>query len=337
MTRTFWAPGRVNLIGEHTDYSGGLVFPIALDRGITLTVEGSDGPMGLNSADGDVGRYADAMLAELDMLGRPAINVTGRIESDLPIGAGLSSSAALEVALGLALCAVADFAIDPRALAQVAQRAEHRATGVPCGIMDQAVSVLGREGHALLLDTGSLEWELVPLPPELRIVVIDSGVRRQLEFSGYAERRAELERGLAGAVDPVALRRVRHVHSENERVREVVKALRADPVDLRRLGELFLEGHVSLRDDFEVSTPELDFLVDRAYACGAVAARMTGGGFGGSIVALVTDDATERFLSTVVADTGAEAFVTRAASGAHEVPADGAPRFLRPNDVAAGA
>jgi galactokinase len=322
MTRTFWAPGRVNLIGEHTDYSGGLVFPIALDRGITLTVEGAHGPMALTSADGDVGRYADAMLAELEMLGRPAISLTGRIESDLPIGAGLSSSAALEVALGLALCAVADFALDPLALAQVAQRAEHRATGVPCGIMDQAVSLLGREGHALLLDTGSLEWELVPLPPELRIVVIDSGVRRRLEHSGYAERRAELERGLAGAVDPVALRRVRHVHSENERVREVVKALRSDPVDLGRLGELFLEGHVSLRDDFEVSTPELDFLVDRAYSCGAVAARMTGGGFGGSIVALVTGDTTERFMSAVVADTKVEAFVTRAASGAHEVPAD---------------
>ena len=218
MTRTFWAPGRVNLIGEHTDYSGGLVLPVALDRGIRLTVEPTRGPIELTSADGDVGRYADAMLAELEVLGRPAVNLAGRIESDLPIGAGLSSSAALEVALGLALCAVAEFAIDPLVLAEVAQLAEHRATGVPCGVMDQAVSLLGREGHALLLDTGSLEWELVPLPPELRIVVIDSGVRRQLEHSGYAERRAELERGLAGAVDPVALRRVHHVRSENERV-----------------------------------------------------------------------------------------------------------------------
>jgi galactokinase len=319
MTRTFWAPGRVNLIGEHTDYSGGLVFPVALDRGIRLTVEATHGPMELASADGDVGRYAEAMLAELEVLGRPAVNLAGRVESDLPIGAGLSSSAALEVALGLALCAVAEFVIDPLELAQVAQRAEHRATGVPCGIMDQAVSLLGREGHALLLDTGNLGWELVPLPPELRIVVVDSGVRRQLEHSGYAERRAELERGLAGAVDPVALRRVRHVHSENGRVREVVTALRSDPVDLSRIGELFREGHESLRDDFEVSIPELDFLVDRAYSCGAVAARMTGGGFGGSIVALVPDHATERFLSTVVAGTTADAFVTRAASGAHEV------------------
>ena len=319
MTRTFWAPRRVNLIGEHTDYSGGLVLPVALDRGIRLIVEPTRGPMELTSADGDVGRYADAMLAELEVLGRPAVNLAGRIESDLPIGAGLSSSAALEVALGLALCAVAEFAIDPLVLAEVAQLAEHRATGVPCGVMDQAVSLLGREGHALLLDTGSLEWELVPLPPELRIVVIDSGVRRQLEHSGYAERRAELERGLAGAVDPVALRRVRHVRSENERVREVVEVLRSDPVDLVRLGELFWEGHESLRVDFEVSIPELDFLVDRAYSCGAVAARMTGGGFGGSIVALVPDDAAERFMSTVGAGTRAEAFVTRAASGAHEV------------------
>jgi len=185
--------------------------------------------------------------------------------------------------------------------------------------MDQAVSLLGREGHALLLDTGSLEWELVRLLPELRIVVIDSGVRRQLEHSGYAERRAELERGLAGAVDPGALRRVRHVRSENERVRDVVEVLRSDPVDLVRLGELFWEGHESLRVDFEVSIPELDSLVDRAYSCGAVAARMTGGGFVGSIVALVPDDVAQRFMSTVGAGTRAEAFVARAASGAHEV------------------
>jgi galactokinase len=318
--RTFWAPGRVNLIGEHTDYSGGLVLPVALDLGLRLTVEATGGPTRIDSPDGEVDRYAAAMEAELDALGRPPIGIVGRLETTLPIGAGLSSSAALEVALGLALSSVADFAIEPLELAEAARRAEHRATGVPCGIMDQAICLLGRPGHAILLDTSTLAVETVPLPAELAVVVVDSGVRRELRQSAYAARRAELERGLAGATDPIALRRVRHVRSENERVREVVALLRSADVDLRRLGEIFREGHVSLRDDFEVSIPELDAIVDRAYACGAVAARMTGGGFGGSVVALVHRDRSERFVSSLVAGLpGTNAFLTRAGAGAREI------------------
>lgn len=322
MKRTFWAPGRVNLIGEHTDYSGGLVLPIALDLGLRLTVEATGGPIRVDSSDGNVDPYSSAMAAELGALGRPPIGIAGRLETTLPIGAGLSSSAALEVGLGLALCAVADFALEPLELAQAARRAEQRATGVPCGIMDQAICLLGQPDHAILIDTSTLTVEAVPLPADLTVVIVDSGVRRQLRRSPYADRRTELERGLAGATDPIALRRVRHVLSENERVREVVEVLRSSDVDLRRLGELFREGHVSLRDDFDVSTPELDTIVDRAYALGAVAARMTGGGFGGSVVTLVHRDQSERFISNLVGSLPrAKAFLSRAGAGAHEITA----------------
>jgi galactokinase len=230
------------------------------------------------------------------------------IESSVPPGAGLSSSAALDVAVGVALCRSADFELQPIQLARLAREAELLAVGVPCGLMDPATALLGRRGHALLLDCGTEEYRQVPLPPDLAIVVLDSGARHALEHSGYATRRAELERGLAAiadrpaevtaaaaeeaartaGVDEVAVRRLRHVVSENERVRRCVAALeRKGGADLDALGTLLREGHESLRDDFEVSTPELDLLVELAYEHGAVAARMTGGGFGGSVVALV--------------------------------------------------
>src|SRR5262249_46233570 len=149
------------------------------------------------------GRFPGAVANELDALGRPPVGFAGRVASNLPIGAGLSSSAALEVAIGIALCAVAEFEPEPMALAQAAQRAELRAVGVPCGIMDQAASVLGEEGHAILLDTGTLEHRAVPLPVELALVVVDSGIRHTLADSGYAERRREVEAGAA--------RRWRHI------------------------------------------------------------------------------------------------------------------------------
>ena len=314
MTRTFWAPGRVNLIGEFTDLAGGLVLPAALDLGIRLDVEPARATR-LSSADaakaGDWTRYVDAVEAELAALGRPSVGIAGTVTSTLPLGAGLSSSAALEVVVALALCAVAEFPLEPLELAQAARRAEHRAVGVPCGIMDQAASVLGRAGCAVLLDTATLAYEHVPLPGGLALVIVDSGVSRRLEGSGYAQRKRELEAG-----DP---RRRRHVETETERVRATVDALHAG--DLARLGELFRAGHESLRVDYEVTIPELDRLVELAYAHGAVAARMTGGGFGGAIVALAPAGDAARLADAVVADYGprGRAYVCTASDGAREL------------------
>jgi galactokinase len=255
----------VNLIGEHTDYAGGLVLPIAIDRFVTVE-----------------GRRADALRldtplaqAVADQLGL-GVGFEGTIESTVPAGAGLSSSAAVEVAIAGALCEAAGVRLDALELAEACRRAEEQASGVPCGIMDQAIAVLGREGHALLLDCGALVYEHVPLPTELVLVVLDSGVRRRLDDGRYAARRREVEAGES--------RRLRHVESENGRVHAAVDALRAG--ELEQLGRILLEGHRSLRDDFEVSIPELDELVERAVAAGAFGARLTGAGFGGCVLAL---------------------------------------------------
>ena len=286
-------------------------------------------------------RYVAAVAVELAAMGRPPAGLEGEISSTLPIGTGLSSSAALEIAVAVALCDVAEFEPEPLQLALAAQRAEYRAVGVPCGVMDQAASVLARAGHLLLLDTSSLEFEHVPFPPELALVIVESGVSRRLEHSGYGERRGELLEGVAalGGRDVRALtvadvaelglserasRRLRHVVSENGRVREAVRALR-EPTGFDRLGELFREGHESLHGDLEVTTPELDLLVDLAYASGAVAARMTGGGFGGSIVALAAADEAETISSAIAAAYGARtghsgrAIVCRPGDGAREL------------------
>ncbi len=270
------------------------------------------------SDDAEWGRFVRAVEAELADLGCPPAGIEGTVHSTLPIGAGLSSSAAVEVAVATALCGVADFALEPLELARAAQRAEHRAVGVPSGIMDQAASVLGRAGHAVLIDTGTLSFEYVPLPTRLAVVVVDSGVSRRLESSAYGERRRELE-----ARHPP---RVRHITSENRRVAEAATILR-EPGQPRvaELGALFAEGHESLRVDFEVTIPELDLLVTLAVEEGAIAARMTGGGFGGSIVALVDRDGAEAFAERVLSryreragDKGA-AYVSSASNGAGEV------------------
>ena len=327
MSRNFWAPGRVNLIGEYTDLAGGLVLPAALDLGVRIEAAPAEtidlrsqelagvarlAPDGTGLEDDTGwGRYVAAVATELAALGRPPVGLAGEVTSTLPIGAGLSSSAALEVGVGLALCAVADFPLEPLELARAAQRAEHRAVGVPSGIMDQAACVLGRAGCAILLDTGTLEHELVPLPPELAIVIVHSGVTRRLEDSGYATRKRELEAGHPG--------RRRHVETENDRVRAAVEALRTH--DVGALGEIFRAGHESLRVDFEVTTPELDRLVELAYAHGAVAARMTGGGFGGAIVALADVAGAAVFVDAVLADYGprGRAYLCRASDGAREL------------------
>lgn len=319
MSRRFWAPGRVNLIGEFTDLAGGVALPAALDLGITLVCEPArtielrsrelDGAVSL-PADGSgdatgFGRYVSGVATELALLGRPAVGLRGELTSTLPIGAGLSSSAALEIVIGIALCAVADFELEPLELALAAQRAVHRAVGVPSGILDEAACLFGRAGHAVLFDFASLEHNLVPLPAGVSIVIADSGVSRQLEHSGYATRKRELEAGVPA--------RVRHVETENIRVREVVAALRAG--DLTRVGALFREGHESLRVDFEVSIPELNRLVDWSYENGAYAARMTGGGFGGAIVAFVAEDDAAAFAERIPA----RSWVSVASDGAREL------------------
>lgn len=360
--RVFRAPGRANLIGEHTDHTDGLVLPAAIDRAVTLRGEPGGDRIVLTSADAagtvDVaadgsevpasgwGRFVAAVAAELDALGRPPIGFRGEVTSDLPQGAGLSSSAALEVVVGLALATVADLELAPLDLAALGRRAEHRAVGVPSGIMDQAASVLGRDRHAVLLDCGTLEHRHVPLPGDHALLVIDSGVRRQLETSGYAERSRELAAALPvlhgrrpSEVEPdelptllaevadVPARRLRHVVTENARVRAVETALGAG--DLAEVGRVFAAGHASLRDDYEVSVPELDTLVELSVAAGATAARMTGGGFGGSIVVLAPEDGADALAAEVMhgyrrahPDRTAEVHVCRAADGAAEVIAD---------------
>ena len=293
------APGRITLMGEHTDYSGGLVLPVAIQLGITLSFEAADG-IALEAPGGE--RYVEAVRAELGALGRPDVGIAGRVEADLPQGAGLGSSGAFEVAVALALCATAGFELEPLELALACQRAEQRAVGVPSGILDQAASLLGRAGSALFLDCDSLDHRWVPLPDDVAILVLDSGERHSLERSGYGDRRRELEAG-----DP---RRARHVESENDRVRETVAALERG--DMRALGPIFAAGHASLRDDYEVSTPTLDALVAAALEAGAFAARMTGGGFGGSIVALAEPERAEN----VLAHAGVEGWIVRSADGA---------------------
>jgi galactokinase len=327
MSFTIWAPGRVNLIGEHTDYSGGLVLPVATDRGIRLTVEPaqrialtSDGDTVELAADGTGattgwGRYVAGVARELAGLGRPPVGMDGLVESDLPQGAGLGSSGALGVGLGLALCTVADFELEPLELALACQRAEQRAVGVPSGILDQAASLLGRKDSALLLDCGSFEHRWIGVPERLAILVVDSGERHSHEGSGYGDRRRELEAG-----DP---RRVRHVQTENQRVRAAAEALQQQ--DLPTLGALFAESHASLRDDYEVSTPTLDAVVEAALTEGAFGARMTGGGFGGSVVLLAERDAAEAVLQGTLARAGAQGWIVRPAGGATRRRTDSPP------------
>ena len=331
-----WAPGRVNLIGEHTDYSGGLVMPAAVQLGVTLEVLSASRDISLQSegygrtgslaADGGPpaatgwGRYPQAVAAELAALGRPAVGINGAVSSDLPAGAGLSSSAALEVAVALALCAVADFELEPLELALACQRAELRAVGVPCGILDQAACVLGRDGAAILLDCSTLEHRVVPVPEQATLVIVDSGVERSLENTAYAERRAELERALRlvraqrstevalddlDDLDAVSARRLRHVVTENDRVHRFAAALESGR--LEEAGRLLGESHASLRDDYEVSIAELDLIVALAEAAGAYGARLLGGGFGGSVLMLVDRERGDAVGDAVADEYGARA------------------------------
>jgi galactokinase len=307
--RVAFAPGRVNLIGDHTDYVGGLALPVAIQLGTTVDVRvGGDVvdlrsdvetepavvPIGSPAPERVSGwtRYVAAVVATC----APRAGAVGTVHTTLPVGAGLSSSAALEVATALALgCG----ATDPVALALTCQRAEHLAVGVPSGVMDQLASVNGRAGHALLMDFADLLVEPVPVPDGLTIWVVHSNVARHLGDTPYAQRRAEAERAVdvvgplrdaddtaLGALrDPVVRRRARHVVSENARVLALVEAFGRG--DTTAAGEIMTESQRSLAEDMEVSTPVLDELVESLLRTpGVLGARLTGAGFGGCVVAL---------------------------------------------------
>jgi galactokinase len=328
------APGRVNLIGEHTDYNGGFVLPVAIDRHTVVAVGlRDDRALRCRSLqfpdDESWAVYVDAVRASLLERGIDVHGADVLVDSDVPPGAGLSSSAALEVASAAALAALTGAQMSAPELAAVAHRAETVFVGVPVGVMDQTVVATAHPGHALFLDTRSLASEHVPFDPRahgLTLIVIDSGVRRRLGDGRYAERRRECEQAAAAlgvsqlrdasladveaaGIDELLRRRARHVVTENARVLEVVDRLRAG--DLAGIGPAVLASHASLRDDFEVSCPELDAAVDTAMAHGAVGARMTGAGFGGCALALVPDDSRAEALDAF----GTAAFAVRPAGG----------------------
>jgi galactokinase len=325
------APGRVNLIGDHTDYQDGWCLPLAIDREVSVTFNArTDDQVRATTAaafDADWTRIVDAVIHVLGDRGRAPVGFDAHVESTVPVGSGLSSSAALEVALAVAAARVADFPLDGVDLARAAQAAEHLASGVPCGVMDQMASVFGVANHALLLDCRSLAVQRIPIPDDARITVVHSGLPRALASSAYAERRAACEAAAARLGvptlrdaelddvrdDPLA----RHVVSENVRTRQCADALRAG--DLETVGSLMLASHVSLRDDFAVSTPELNRLVELAYEAGALGARLTGAGFGGCIVALSRAPLDASLAERYRAATALEptVFEVRASDGAH--------------------
>lgn len=332
-------------MGDHTDYHDGFVLPVAIDRetvvGFRPTTDGHvrlrsldlDGAVNV-SADGTAdpaaveppwGRMVAAVVRALATRGRSPVGIDGALVSTVPIGAGLSSSAALAVAVAGALCDAAAMTLPPAELARVAQDAEHQATGVPCGIMDQLASVAGRAGHALLIDCRSLAVTPVPVPDDVAIVIVHSGAPRALATSEYAHRRAACDdaaRSLAlpalrdATLDQVADSPLaRHVVTENARVTAMASALAAG--DRVRIAALMAASHESLRDDFAVSTPALDEIVETLVGAGAIGARLTGAGFGGCVVALVDRGRLEDVLGAVP---GYEAFVCTAADGASGSP-----------------
>ena len=329
--RVVRAPGRVNLIGEHTDYNLGLVLPAAIDREIRIALipttdrtadltrldTGERAVVDLDSPRERDGSWADYLAGTAFALAEAGIAVTGLhgvVASTLPENAGLSSSAAIELASAWALAGPAIEDLDPLDVARICQRAENRYVGVMSGLMDQFASACGVRGRALLLDCRSQAWESVELPADLRLVVLHSGSPRRLDGSAYNERRSQCEeavRVLAEVdpsikslrdvsaeflarerwrLDPVVARRAEHVIAENDRVRATVAAFAAN--DEAAIGELFAASHRSLGELYEVTSPALDALVEIARSVdGVVAARMTGAGFGGCTINLVRPDA----------------------------------------------
>ena len=340
-TASAFAPGRVNLIGEHTDYNGGLCLPCAINLGtaVTLGVRPANQPDRLTSFKGMVrlrstlsvdemmfpmsptlsevqigwSRYVAGVLYELQLRGAAAFELDVMVHSTVPVGSGLSSSAALEVATAKACCLLHGLEIDDLELACLCQRAEHQFAGVPCGLMDQMASIFGQPERLLLLDFGNESWTQIDFLENVALVVVNSGVSHSLAGSEYAARRSECvaaarqlgvkslsavesltpddERRLGSLLN----RRVQHVVTENRRVRQFCAALMSG--DLAQAGAALYASHDSLRSDYEVSCVELDALVEEArhigVAGGVWGARMTGGGFGGCIVVLATRSAAD--------------------------------------------
>ena len=357
------APGRVNVIGEHTDYNDGFVLPLAIepavwialrpraDRNVRVwSIEFNDG------VEFDVGElsrgaierhvwseYVKGVAWALREAGLHLTGWDGTIHGEVPIGAGLSSSAAIEVAVARAFADASDLTWDPKTMARIAQRAENEWIGLQSGIMDQLASAAGQREHALLIDCRSLDLQAIPVPDGLRVVVLDTATRRELASSAYNERRSECE-GAARAYGVRSLRdltisqlasrpaglgdtefrRARHVVSENARVIEMAAALPAG--DEARIAHLMDESHRSLRDDFDVSSPALDAIVAAAQRAGSIGARMTGAGFGGCAVAFVPADRAHAFVADTLDEyersTGitGRAYVWRPAAGATSRP-----------------
>jgi galactokinase len=364
--RTFRAPGRVNLIGEHTDYNDGFVMPAAINFSTSVTLK----PLPERRIQFYSENFKEQVVLDLDnppahgrnhwsdyvvgvalMLEQAGHRLSGatlNFTSDVPIGSGLSSSAAIEVATAYALNATNDLHIDRKELAKICRKAENEFVGARVGIMDQFVSLFGEQDKALLLDCRSLDFELLPLPVAVQLVICNTMVKHELASSGYNERRAECEEGVRRlgrllpsvvalrdvnsaqldenreALPPVIYRRCRHIVTENERVLASGQAL--ERADLYAFGQLMNESHQSLRYDFEVSCAELDLMVDLAREVeGVYGSRMTGGGFGGCTVNLVTREQVDTLKKVVAAGyekaTGLapEIYVCQAVKGAEEI------------------
>jgi len=352
-------PGRVNIIGEHTDYNDGFVLPMAIDRAVWIALRPRrDRQVTVHSLDFDETaefslhnlhkgkgwlEYIKGVAWAMQVERLKVEGWEGIMAGDVPKGAGLSSSAALEMAAARAFASVSDLEWEAVKMACLCQKAESEWVGVNCGIMDQMASAAARAGHALFLDCRSLNFEHIPLPGGLSVAVLDTATRRGLVDSAYNERRAQCEtaarvfgvRALrdvnmrafearASQLDPLTFRRARHVIRENERVNQAVAAMRRG--DAERLGKLLNASHASLRDDFEVSSPALDLMVDVARQTpGCFGARMTGAGFGGSAVAIVNTNKVQEFTAAVAQkyaqQTGLtpNVYICQAAAGASPV------------------
>jgi galactokinase len=330
------APGRVNLIGEHTDYNDGFVLPLAIDRAAWIALrprndrrvvvhsidyhETRDFTLDSFAHDGDGWiEYLKGTAWSLQDAGNVLTGWEGVLAGDVPLGAGLSSSAALEMATARAFAVAGNLAWNPAVMAKLGQRAENRWVGVNCGIMDQLISAAGKADHALLIDCRSLDMQTVPFPPGVAVVVLDTSTRRGLVDSAYNERRSQCEaaakffnvkalrdvsleefKRLAGGLDEVTRRRALHVITENDRTERAAAAMRQGDAVL--LGKLMYESHVSLRDDYEVSSDALNTMVECAKPHpGCFGARMTGAGFGGCAMALIRAEVATDFVEKTAA------------------------------------